>query len=1420
MRILHFSDFHLNGSQIDKAEGILGYMMDSLKTIMQAQKIDLVLFSGDMLDKGGEGFVDLMTGFEKFHEVVITPLMKCLELPESRFIFTPGNHDINRKADSERLEDNLEKDAQTLQGIINLTQASDVEMFTKRIDAFKEFENSYYSAFKDIAYTPSRFASVFEMEVDGISVGVASLNSVWRCGFGDDIHKIAMGLNQITEQCAPLKGKQLKIAITHYPISFLKDIEQLEVKLKSAQTFDLFFCGHSHRGFTLMQAPSKDEVFCEINSSGSLVANIYEENYSYKNAFQIIDCQPGAKYVVRNYVQQNFQEFSLDKNYGIDGENELDVPNAEQIKALYEEECKKLEIKKQEVKRCNIHPFRLIQDFINRVDSPIMKSPFVSCKGIDNCIEHLRNSTGNCRLMALSGMGKTRIVFEAFKDKEDVFYSDSSDCLNGLSNLLKDFSPKVVIIDNCNEKCMNDAMKCMDENGSHAKLVTIYNVMTPEEKATNGELLELKYTDTEEVVDQMIAAVNFPEEKLEVAQAIKDRSGNIPYMAVLLINAYKSKRKLEIDNSDAVLSMILRGGKELSDQQMDVLRAISLFEPLGKDDGVSDEYDYVRKQCRIHNVNLPQDAVDNEFVNTIHDFERRQLMEHEGSCIRIRPRPLAEWLTESWFKRYGSKMAGILEDINLQEESLKIRLLRAFDNRIKQMTPSEHTKKFIDELQEETFHDERIAFSKAGSRLFRSMGLVSPVKVAKNLYSLLSAKSTEWLRKELDGDVRRNIVWALENICHSDEAFDDAAKCLAMLAIAENEDIANNATGQFVQFFHLYLSGTKSDLKQRISLLQSLRQDKAYLPLVVKAIDNAFLTGQFCRSNTNGLLDECDDYQPKFTEICFYWRDCVEVLKGIINQNEELMGEVQKILPKHISDFVKLGTKDILFDVLDFIGERCNYDWMEVRDSLARYLDFRFQGTDESRAEFQAMLDKFAPKTFYGKLSAFVKDNHCRIGGDYSAYANQVTERIKPLAEEFLRERIFEKDDFKQILNDKELNNFWLIKALAELTKDNDFQNELLGGMLKCVLSFPKEYAGNFIPSYIRIIGKNEIVLSFLSDVENAGYYRLYASILGVLDDSSYRGLASLLTACHEGKCHDDVVNQYLRMYNYQAVDDVFNIFDLLKEGGINEKKVGYPFLMEHCYYMHVDELKKNGSFEKYKDLLLNFDFKDSTYTLDKQIVEAVGDILNESNDKELAFRFHQCIMQVLLLVDFVDNPFNDIYFTILPKYQDVVLDDLLEKLGSSDTYSAYRMSQYLNLGSGMGSGKGPLFQCDNGKLKEACFKYSNTLPERLANMCPVYEYTENGRIEGLSNFFLWLCDNFGDQKRMLDAFSANMGTYSWFGVGGISNFIAQRIPCLQPLLEHKNPTVREWAKVQLESVRNEVLREQGQEAYERMTRG
>ena len=49
IRILHFSDFHLNGNKINEAQHVLNNMINSLKKINEEKQIDLVIFLRDAM---------------------------------------------------------------------------------------------------------------------------------------------------------------------------------------------------------------------------------------------------------------------------------------------------------------------------------------------------------------------------------------------------------------------------------------------------------------------------------------------------------------------------------------------------------------------------------------------------------------------------------------------------------------------------------------------------------------------------------------------------------------------------------------------------------------------------------------------------------------------------------------------------------------------------------------------------------------------------------------------------------------------------------------------------------------------------------------------------------------------------------------------------------------------------------------------------------------------------------------------------------------------------------------------------------------------------------------------------------------------------------------------------------------------------
>ena len=111
MRIIHFSDFHLDYDQIKRSEDLVGKMIQALQLVHQEKAIDLIVFSGDLIDRAGCHFSvpKMKNGFEKFEEVVINSITSALGLAKNRFIFTLGNHDVDQKAETKRANTALTK---------------------------------------------------------------------------------------------------------------------------------------------------------------------------------------------------------------------------------------------------------------------------------------------------------------------------------------------------------------------------------------------------------------------------------------------------------------------------------------------------------------------------------------------------------------------------------------------------------------------------------------------------------------------------------------------------------------------------------------------------------------------------------------------------------------------------------------------------------------------------------------------------------------------------------------------------------------------------------------------------------------------------------------------------------------------------------------------------------------------------------------------------------------------------------------------------------------------------------------------------------------------------------------------------------------------------------------------------------------
>jgi 3',5'-cyclic AMP phosphodiesterase CpdA len=295
IRILHISDFHLNGKYVDDAKTLLQNMLDAIENANL--QIDLVIFSGDMIDKGGKDFSGGITeALNTFKTEIIDEICSKLKLTIERFVFTPGNHDVNTKKANELTDIGIETTYMTEESKVS-TFIKNPDLFRsqyfQRIEDVKEFEKGCYESIMKDDYNYDLLASNFKYLIKDIKIGVTSLNSSWR--YNDESKRknlIVLGCDQITDSHPKIKDCQLKLAVTHYDYTELPEFEQETVKNMIAQNYDVLFVGHTHSSSVEFINTSSGASLLHMKTAGSLIGNKYISSIEYQNAFHILSYYP------------------------------------------------------------------------------------------------------------------------------------------------------------------------------------------------------------------------------------------------------------------------------------------------------------------------------------------------------------------------------------------------------------------------------------------------------------------------------------------------------------------------------------------------------------------------------------------------------------------------------------------------------------------------------------------------------------------------------------------------------------------------------------------------------------------------------------------------------------------------------------------------------------------------------------------------------------------------------------------------------------------------------------------------------------------------------------------------------------------------------------------------------------------------
>lgn len=197
------------------------------------------------------------------------------------------------------------------------------------------------------------------------------------------------------------------------------------------------------------------------------------------------------------------------------------------------------------------------------------------------------------------------------------------------------------------------------------------------------------------------------------------------------------------------------------------------------------------------------------------DFDRRLGIARQGGRYRyVSPTPLGIYLAAEAWNTYPDKLRTLPDALPTDDAR------DSFYERVEEIATSPQARRFA---REELANFHQLADFQEVRRVRRWSALSSADfgQAARRVHRALSQASPEE-RERISWNARSEIVSNLVRLAWKQSSFHEAVTSLALLAEAERETWANNASGAFVTRFQLYLGGTSVPYRDRLSVLDEL----------------------------------------------------------------------------------------------------------------------------------------------------------------------------------------------------------------------------------------------------------------------------------------------------------------------------------------------------------------------------------------------------------------------------------------------------------------------------------------------------------------------------------------------------------------------------------------------------------------------
>lgn len=354
IKIIHISDFHLESENPpnEKIKLVSALAKDIKKYV---DKNTILAFTGDMINKGGIDFkTDKSQIFAEFEKILLTPILSENPILTNRIFVVPGNHDIARDKIDSISETGLADTLISIKSTNEFIKSNRIKSkHLDQLEDYKNWEHQFYSKYSNA--TLSNFENTFIVSLEDYNVGVTCLNSSWLCRKkADDKENLIIGKCQIENSLETIKNCDIKLALSHHPIEFLKEFDRDSVKIELFKNYNILFTGHVHELSSSYTQDLYGDIFISIANS-TIADNPIETKYS--NGYTIIELYPTEKIkaTYRKYVQQH-DNFVPNTDIGTeDASKEFSILKNEVLERFYNLSYLVGKIENQHAEKLNEH---------------------------------------------------------------------------------------------------------------------------------------------------------------------------------------------------------------------------------------------------------------------------------------------------------------------------------------------------------------------------------------------------------------------------------------------------------------------------------------------------------------------------------------------------------------------------------------------------------------------------------------------------------------------------------------------------------------------------------------------------------------------------------------------------------------------------------------------------------------------------------------------------------------------------------------------------------------------------------------------------------------------------------------------------------------------------------------------------------